>query len=1347
MSTRSRQARQRSLLAAALVVLALIAGSRVPAPVTAADEPLRLIVEVKPEVGIASDDAPTNNALRSDFVSAPPASVDVLLEVPDTRYVAVEVAPGDLGELAEDPRVARLEVDHEVRAQDTPGQTLMNLEYATVRHRTGNGVRVAVFDTGVDSTHPSLTGRVQAGGCFIDPTYCPVGSGLAAVADDNGHGTAVASVIASGGGGGVEAGIAPDVTIYAYKVLDSNGIGFVSEVLAGLSSVYANPNGIDVINLSLSGAPSSSCDGGSYGSMVTQLRTVRGILVIASAGNGGSTSGIGAPACATSAISVGAVYSADVGGPTYSLGGSATCSDATTTADQIPCYSNTTTATDGNGQPLLDVLAPADCTLAAAPGGGTTSCFGGTSAAAAYVSGAAAVLLSVGLSPDQVDQRLRIGTTVTDPRNGLARPRIDLQAALSAPGTTRNVDAADSGCGPSGPTYCTIQTAISAASPLDVIQVAAGTYHENVDVVRDLTIAGAGVDLTVIDGGGTGEALRAEDVAATLRNLTLRNGGPAQSSSVEPTLGVWGTAYLDASALAVRDGLDTGVHVETDARAVWNGGAVTGNGDTGIEVRGQADLTGVDVGNNTVIGSSTYGGGIAVQASASYIGRLTMTGGSVTGNSAIGGAGLANRGVATLTDVTVSGNHVLTSSGLGDLVPEAGNGGGISNVSQPATPGTPEYGTKVAGSGVLTLVRVTITGNEGRHGGAGLFNAGIADLEGGVIEGNYTTTPSSGAGTGIRNVAFAFEHVSTHDRVVLAGTGELTANGTLIGAAGGSPNMGAWHGGGIANSGTATLTNVVVRNTSAQAAGGAIYNAAPGQGTGVNYEGPAILSMTGGAIIDASSRDGGGLFVGATADVTLDGVQIAGNAVASSNCGPSPSVAHGAGVYIEAGGQFSATHSAFGDNTSDHCGTTEEEDVEAAGSTTYDLTANWWGCAEGPATCGVVYATADLSTWVAELALSASASAPTTGTAVTVTGSLLDQDGASLGGAPGLLVSVTGANPRSATLAAGSSYSLTGSTPGDDVVTASYAATTDGPSTGLSGTVEIAWASPAPPPAGGGGGGGGGGGAPAGGGGGGAAPTPTPPPVPTRAAEPGGVSVPLHNGTASKIEPNAGASLQSSSDDGTSARVDVAPGTFPDGTTVTLGAVVDLDALVSQAPPPARASVILGFQVTATAEDGTALTRDFANPVTLEFTVPATALPAGARPEDLVVAFWNGASWVEVAGSVTTGAGGQLVFSVSTDHFTLFSVLHRPGASSTGVFAENLPRSGVALATWGGGTIQQAFTLRTPTGGRLVSIWTFVGGRPVGYAAASPDFANARFRALFPGDVIPAGTPLLLVIE
>ena len=179
MSTRSRQVRQRSLLAAALVVLALIAGSRVPAPVTAADEPLRLIVEVKPEVGIASDDAPTNNALRSDFVSAPPASVDVLLEVPDTRYVAVEVAPGDLGELAEDPRVARLEVDHEVRAQDTPGQTLMSLEYATVRHRTGNGVRVAVFDTGVDSTHPSLTGRVQAGGCFIDPTYCPVGSGLA----------------------------------------------------------------------------------------------------------------------------------------------------------------------------------------------------------------------------------------------------------------------------------------------------------------------------------------------------------------------------------------------------------------------------------------------------------------------------------------------------------------------------------------------------------------------------------------------------------------------------------------------------------------------------------------------------------------------------------------------------------------------------------------------------------------------------------------------------------------------------------------------------------------------------------------------------------------------------------------------------------------------------------------------------------------------------------------------------------------------------------------------------------------------------------------------------------------
>ena len=106
-----------------------------------------------------------------------------------------------------------------------------------------------------------------------------------------------------------------------------------------------------------------------------------GKLLIGSAGNDADGAGIGIPACLDAILAAGAVYDANVG--SRSTFG---CTDNTTAADKIACYSN--------GGPLVDFYAPGHCTRAPQAAGGFDDCFGGTSASAAYVAGVAAQIWS-----------------------------------------------------------------------------------------------------------------------------------------------------------------------------------------------------------------------------------------------------------------------------------------------------------------------------------------------------------------------------------------------------------------------------------------------------------------------------------------------------------------------------------------------------------------------------------------------------------------------------------------------------------------------------------------------------------------------------------------------------------------------------------------------------------------------------------------------------------------------------------------------------------------------------------------------------------------------------------------
>jgi serine protease AprX len=162
----------------------------------------------------------------------------------------------------------------------------------------GTGVKVAVIDTGVDATHPDLAGRVIAAKSFVDDNTI----------DENGHGTHVAGIVAGNGAKskGKYVGVAPEALIFAAKVLDGNGSGSTSGVMAGIEWAILEQK-VQVINLSLGG--SGSGDGKDALSVLCdEAVTQAGVVICAAAGNAGpGERTIGSPGCAREVITVGAV--------------------------------------------------------------------------------------------------------------------------------------------------------------------------------------------------------------------------------------------------------------------------------------------------------------------------------------------------------------------------------------------------------------------------------------------------------------------------------------------------------------------------------------------------------------------------------------------------------------------------------------------------------------------------------------------------------------------------------------------------------------------------------------------------------------------------------------------------------------------------------------------------------------------------------------------------------------------------------------------------------------------------------------------------------------------------------
>jgi len=217
--------------------------------------------------------------------------------------ISLDISSYDAEKLSNLPGIKRVVKNEKVEALLMDSIPLINADDVWSNTGfTGDGIKVAIIDTGIDYNHPDL------GGCFGQG--CKVVRGWDIVHQDNdpiddmGHGTHVAGIVASQDGNGVGLlGVAPGAKLYSYKVLDSGGSGYMDWVIEGVEMAVLD--GVDIISMSLGGRG----DPDDPISAAVDNAVYSGVVVIVSSGNSGpSYETIKSPGTARKAITVGAIY-------------------------------------------------------------------------------------------------------------------------------------------------------------------------------------------------------------------------------------------------------------------------------------------------------------------------------------------------------------------------------------------------------------------------------------------------------------------------------------------------------------------------------------------------------------------------------------------------------------------------------------------------------------------------------------------------------------------------------------------------------------------------------------------------------------------------------------------------------------------------------------------------------------------------------------------------------------------------------------------------------------------------------------------------------------------------------
>ena len=296
-------------------------------------------------------------------------------------FVHMHAIPEAIRRLQDDPDIVKIYEDLPVHAYLDTSVPHIQVPRLWDEGLNGEGVRIAIIDTGIDAGHPDFEGRIVDTADFT-------GEGPE---DGHGHGTHCASIAAGSGASseGKYRGVAPQASIYTAKVLRSDGSGMMSDVMAGID--WAVDQGIQIISLSLGGP--GPCDGNDALCKLCDAAVEQGAVIVVAAGNDGPGAyTVGSPGCARNVITVG----------------------ASTDQDRVALFSSHGPTVDGRLKP--DILLPGTNIVAARAEGTSLGTVvnqyyisaSGTSMATPHAAGVCALLLQANpdLTPEEIKSRL-----------------------------------------------------------------------------------------------------------------------------------------------------------------------------------------------------------------------------------------------------------------------------------------------------------------------------------------------------------------------------------------------------------------------------------------------------------------------------------------------------------------------------------------------------------------------------------------------------------------------------------------------------------------------------------------------------------------------------------------------------------------------------------------------------------------------------------------------------------------------------------------------------------------------------------------------------------------------------